>query len=327
MKKHLLLVILLCSFVIESAAGYYAASLTHNQIQGSTYEFNLRVFKDINTDVPTEREMNVGNEIVSLIMTSQSVFENYIEINYAGNYTFPSDGEYITEVTIQNRVGGIQNIPGSVDTPLVIRNKIVVSSDIINNSNFYDFPLIDTVSINQLYTKDLFSIDNDGDSLSFKLLPANDVFGYSFPGEVSEFSLDSVSGTLTWNAPQYYGNYSVLILIEEWRSDTLISYTEFDILIVVDFATDISNENNVLNNEFIVYPNPAKSIINFNLNKTQNKIIHIEIFDFQGKQMFSDSKTNDSSTSIDISNFKKGVYFYRINNIAKEKYDGKFIVK
>lgn len=326
MKKHLFLSILLCFIFTEYSAGYYAASLTHNHIQGSTYEFRLRVFKDLYTDFPTERNMSVGNDNVTLLMTSQSSFDNYIEINYAGNYTFPSEGEYITEVIIQSRVGGIQNIPNSINTPLVLRNELIVNPDIINNSNIYDFLLIDTTTINQLYLKDMSAIDIEGDSLSFKLSPSNGVPGYSFPGEPSEFSLNNSSGILTWNTPQNYGNYSVLIQIEEWRSGTLISKTEFDLLIVIDFPTDIT-ENLVDQNEVIIYPNPTTNIINFNLNTLHNKISKIEIFDISGKRIYTGLKSITSSTSIDVSSYKKGMYFYTIWSDTINRYDGKFIVE
>jgi len=326
MKKYILLITLFCFIVVDSSAGYYAASLSHNHIQGSLYEFSLRVLKDVDTDIPTERDMIIGNDVVTLFMTSQISFDNYIEINYAGNYTFSVDGVYTIEVTIANRIVGIQNIPSSLDTPLIVRNELIVNSDIINNSNIYDFTLIDTVAVNQLFLKELSIIDTDGDSTLFKLLPSNGVSGYSFPGEPSEFSMDSISGVLTWNTPQNVGNYSVLIQIQEWRSGTLISYSEFDLLIVVDFATDI-HENSTLINQVNIYPNPGNDIINFDLIDLRSKITKIEIFDVIGNRVFLDSRTHNSTISIDVSDFQSGVYFYSIGNTSNSNYLGKFIVE
>jgi len=66
--------------------------------------------------------------------------------------------------------------------------------------------------------------------------------------------------------------------------------------------------NNHSKNKFSIYPNPATNSINISSNET---IDLMSIFDIKGSLIFSQSY-QEKSTSIDISNFAKGVYTVKV---------------
>ncbi|MEI6594583.1 MAG: T9SS type A sorting domain-containing protein [Bacteroidota bacterium] len=63
---------------------------------------------------------------------------------------------------------------------------------------------------------------------------------------------------------------------------------------------------------FEVYPNPTSSIINMVM-KGNVKNATINIFDITGKNISTSSFINQSETSIDVSNFNKGIYFITLD--------------
>ena len=64
----------------------------------------------------------------------------------------------------------------------------------------------------------------------------------------------------------------------------------------------------VIHNNFSIYPNPATNLINISSNES---IESIDIYDLKGGIIFSQSK-NKKNTSIDVSNFAKGIYVVKV---------------
>ena len=64
----------------------------------------------------------------------------------------------------------------------------------------------------------------------------------------------------------------------------------------------------VYNSNFSIYPNPAANSISISNNESINRI---DIYDIKGSLIFSQSYLK-KSTSIDVSNFAKGVYSVKI---------------
>jgi len=240
-------------------------------------------------------------------------------------------GNYSIIVDIGSRENGIMNIPNSVNRQFSLKIELKINSLIgINNSSFDSIPLIDSAIVNQVFLINLSSNDIDGDSLSYKLKPCrgadgSPILGYTYPAQPPVFALDSISGILTWNTPQYQGEYSVLIQVEEWRLGSLISYTEREHFIVVNLGSGINTQDKS-NGKVDVFPNPSSDIVNIRLKNSKEKIFEIEVFDIIGKQIFIKSNIRTSSSIIDVSSYEQGVYFYKIISSNKEVYSGKIVV-
>lgn len=78
----------------------------------------------------------------------------------------------------------------------------------------------------------------------------------------------------------------------------------------------------------VLYPNPARTILNFKLNISHNDDLEMVIYNQVGQKMSRYSITSDSF-QIDVSNFSTGVYLYIILGIGNSKttMKGEFIVQ
>jgi len=83
----------------------------------------------------------------------------------------------------------------------------------------------------------------------------------------------------------------------------------------LQISNDIAEDNSI-ENEIIIYPNPAFDYIYIKgINKSD-----IEIYDLTGKKVYSCSNANNNHI-INIDNFKKGNYIIRIidnNNVVNK---------
>jgi hypothetical protein len=61
------------------------------------------------------------------------------------------------------------------------------------------------------------------------------------------------------------------------------------------------------------FPNPATTVINFDLQRDQNNGLGIQIFNFLGKKMFESNNMNQR-TSVNLTDFNRGVYIYQIKD-------------
>ena len=101
------------------------------------------------------------------------------------------------------------------------------------------------------------------------------------------------------------------------------------ILFTTVFAQSQSRTNPVLNVPGPIirfYPNPSTSIVNFDFQKAYEKGYTIQVYSFLGKKMYE--KINaDQRTSINLSDFNRGVYIYQLRNKAGKMVEsGKFQV-
>lgn len=201
------------------------------------------------------------------------------EVIYPVTHTFPGPGVYTITYYEQNRNGGIFNMDNSIDTPFFIQTQIIIDP-LLGCDNTPDLlvPPIDRGCTGVKWSHNPGAYDIDGDSLSYELfvpkqaavygpggqfLSSLDVSGYVDPNskkfydpvgipysQANEtasgpptFSIDPVSGTITWDAPGEAGEYNIAFIIREWRkvAGTWVSlgYVERDMQVIIQ---DCKNE-------------------------------------------------------------------------------------
>ena len=76
-----------------------------------------------------------------------------------------------------------------------------------------------------------------------------------------------------------------------------------------------------------LYPNPATTVINFDIQKSVNKAYSLQIYSFMGaRKMFEQTNLTDK-TSINLSDFNRGVYIYQLRDRSGKLIEsGKFQV-
>lgn len=100
------------------------------------------------------------------------------------------------------------------------------------------------------------------------------------------------------------------------------------ILLTATFSQAQSRSLNIDGGGSIVrfYPNPATSFISFDFTKNAEKGYSIQLYSFLGKKMSEVSNLNQH-TSINLSDFNRGVYVYQLfDRAGKLVESGKFQV-
>ncbi len=86
---------------------------------------------------------------------------------------------------------------------------------------------------------------------------------------------------------------------------------------VLTVDEELGFDDNTLDNNFQVYPNPASSVINvFSKNQELSSIV---IYDILGERLYSNNTINSEQVTIDITEYSEGMYFLTINNNATKK--------
>jgi hypothetical protein len=93
-----------------------------------------------------------------------------------------------------------------------------------------------------------------------------------------------------------------LICLETSELNCFGELTDYDLLIVPDKTAG---------NGILMYPNPAKGTVNLNCMR-DNKIKSVEVFNINGKYVFSKTYNNTDYCTFDLSGFPKGFYFVNV---------------
>jgi gliding motility-associated-like protein len=222
-----------------------AAEITYRHLDGLTYEFTLISYTFTPSPANAYRDYlrvewgdNTADDIPRVEV---KYLPNDITFNrYVGRHTFAAPSTYTISCEDPNRNGGILNIPNSVNTPLFIYSELTINPFLegYNNSPVLLLPPIDNGCVNQPYYHNPGAYDEDGDSLSYRLVPCRGALGqviqgYTYPPASNIFHLDSVTGDLVWDSPPKQGEYNIAILIEEWRKGIRIGSVLRDMQIII----------------------------------------------------------------------------------------------
>src|ERR1017187_3843297 len=172
------------------------------------------------------------------------------------------------------------------------------------------------------------------------------LYGTNFTGEIFSYDISTNTWTIIHNFSYaiqnslIQGSNSKLYgtdLFTVFSTDTLgnnsttvynfnsfcPSVTTYGALIELPFNTGLL-EKQKQNNEISIYPNPAKSCINIQLpSLDQNETL--QITDVLGRKIYQQT-LSEINTTIDVSKWNEGVYFYEIIS-NKEIARGKFVIQ
>jgi len=186
--------------------------------------------------------------------------------NNPGEYTAyigEEDNNLIFTPGLRNRNDKILNINNSVQTPFYIETHIKIDPSFCDNSPIFTNPPTDQGRVGQKFTYDPAGYDIDGDSLSYSFVtPAQgldrsgnilNVNGYVDPNVLSTggispkseangpatFTINPVTGLITWDSPAIDGQYNIAFVVTEWRKGTKgvrtpIGYVRRDMQIIIN---------------------------------------------------------------------------------------------
>ncbi|MDP2188745.1 MAG: gliding motility-associated C-terminal domain-containing protein [Sphingobacteriaceae bacterium] len=242
-----LLSVLLLGPVAVQATHNRGGEITFRHLNNLTYE--IRVVTYTKDRDAADREFlpvsfNYGNPVkMDTIQRSSRVFvgNDIVRNIYLTTHTFPGAGTYTISVTDPNRIGGINNIPSSINLPFHIETQLVINPFLgVNSSPVLNFPPIDNGCVRRLFVHNPGAVDPDGDSLSFELTPCRGAGGlpiatFYYPNLPPILTINSRTGDFTWNTPDTAGTYNFAIIIREWRNGVQIGniIRDFQVTITV----------------------------------------------------------------------------------------------
>ena len=174
---------------------------------------------------------------------------NDVKVNkYEAIHTYPGRGTYTVYFTDPNRISNILNVnpPNSIDIKFYLSTTLTLLDPQFqgfNNSAILLQPPLDFACVGRKFIHNPNAFDIDGDSLSYDLVVPFQDFGsevpnYIFPDQIApgpnnNISLDPITGTFVWDAPQIQGEYNIAIRINEYREGVLINSIIRDMQILV----------------------------------------------------------------------------------------------
>jgi hypothetical protein len=136
------------------------------------------------------------------------------------------------------------------------------------------------------------------------------------------FSIDPVSGLLSWCNPQFNGDYNIVIRIKEWRNDSdgayfLVGYVERDTQISISGCTGI-HETQESENSISLFPNPVNENFTVTFNQNTSALFNFELIDITGRKLkiLSENEpvSKQKNVLLKLENIQPGIYFLKITN-------------
>lgn len=233
---RILIAFILLTFVSATSAWAThnrAGEITYEHVSGTTYRITITTYTKLSA--PADREwmpIDYGDgtppDSIQRFSLSDD-FLNDLRYNvYIKEHTFPGPGTYGLVAEDPNRNIDILNLGGPLSVNLVFT--IVTDLTIspvggVNNSVQLLNPPLDEGCVNEVFQHNPGAYDPDGDSLVYELVPCLGQGGepleiYEDPDQVvpgGTISIDSQTGTVTWDTPLQMGLYNIAILITEYR--------------------------------------------------------------------------------------------------------------
>lgn len=166
---------------------------------------------------------------------------------YRTQYLLPGPGRYVFRYYDVARWGNVKNMDNSGGTAFFVETMVLNSPITPNTSPQLLNDPLDEACTRRLWTHNPGAYDADGDSLAYSLIncqqydPAGglprpvSVQNYQYPGAFGgQFTIDPVTGLVSWNTPSEIGVYNISILVQEYRRGVLIGYVIRDMAIFVE---------------------------------------------------------------------------------------------
>jgi gliding motility-associated-like protein len=224
-----------------------------------------------NTRFGTNSEVIFGDgQSVRIPMTNAIVRPdlgiNIAVATFTVNHTYAAYGTYTVTYLERDRSTGILNITNSADVPYVTSVTHTINPKVgCNTVPILSVPPLDRACFGVAFFHTPGAYDVDGDSLSYQLsIPKSGLLSFAdYSSPISNrfytnfntgneagtgtpaFSIDVVSGLLTWDAPGMQGEYNIAFNIIEWRKDSVtgeydkLSTTVRDMQILVEECDNI----------------------------------------------------------------------------------------
>jgi hypothetical protein len=317
-------------------AGYRAGDITYRWIQGYTYEIKYTTYTD-DVTLPDNKcridSVCFGDGVNSFVTRINgncngacspycdgSVILPGVRMSmYTVTHTYPGPGAYTICFKPVNRSAGIANITNSVNQQMNLESSLVISSFSGPNTSptFVEYPITTGCINHGCFYYNAGAADVDGDSLAYSFVTYANTPGFSWPyGTAGTFSINPVTGILSWCDPPFSGDFNVCIKTEEWRGSggnkSLVGYTKRDTEFRMDVCAGIKDNENTL--AVNVYPNPVSETITLTVTDLHVSYT-VELMDLTGRKVktfLKDVPCKEHQLQFNLDGLDSGAYFITI---------------
>ncbi|MGI8893153.1 MAG: T9SS type A sorting domain-containing protein [Bacteroidia bacterium] len=289
-KSITISVILIFSiFCTSSAQDILGGEIRYSQsiVDPNTYQIEVFLYTRTSLGIPHNgTATNLPNDIT--------------EWHLSTSHTYPGPGNYNIIETDSFRIAGIDNIINSANEKIMLRAHLEINPFINGNTS-----AVFNYKQTELYTdginiyNDASAIDPNGDSLYYTLVATTTNNYYLPPGA----SIDAVTGL--FQMPLSNNTYAINIEVKEYRNGTLVGTTYREMIIDSASITSIPELN--INDNLMIYPNPATDIINI---ISKNEIDEINLYELTGKVILSQKTLPEEK--LNLKNIDTGIYLLEI---------------
>jgi hypothetical protein len=226
-----------------------AGEITATRVNGNTFIFTLTIYGNSNSTAPLDRAIfSFGDQSPSVevdYVVNENIPPDSYKRIFSVGHTYPGDGFYRVTYQESYRIANIVNIANSSQVNLYLETVVSVSS--LNQGNrppYLTIPPLDKANVGEIFTHNAGAIDDDGDSLSYKLVSPKSALNFPAPGYFTpnNLTMNPITGDLVWNTPPSPGIYNFAFIIEEWkrgpRGPERISFITRDMQVVVEDANN-----------------------------------------------------------------------------------------
>ncbi len=246
--KLTFLVTLMAPFLLipaESEATHNrAGEITYERISQNTIRATLHTYTDTRSMAADRPQVEIfwGDNTSSVVdRSSQADIGDFIfENQYTATHTYPGSGTYTISYTDPNRVDGVTNMANSINTRFHVQSTLRIDALRGSNNSVQLFRKpVDFAAVGERFVHNPSAYDPDGDSIHYRMVTpktedGENVAGYFLPTASNEFSLNSQTGQLVWDAPTQVGIYDLAIEIREFRDGVLMGSVLRDMQVIVD---------------------------------------------------------------------------------------------
>lgn len=105
---------------------------------------------------------------------------------------------------------------------------------------------------------------------------------------------------------EYYPNDWISRIVRSHRSDINVYYKDS---VIYYLYTPVGLEENTSVKDVMIYPNPANNVFALTANELMRDVI---IYDMNGKAVYEDRRLVGTKTTIDVTDFHKGIYMVKV---------------
>lgn len=237
---------------LVKADHYYGGFINYTHVSGFTYNVEVITYAD-NDKVNSDRDsikFKWGDGFEEFLVRNnnggngETVYPGVKKNIYLGTHTFLQEGNYRMVFQDMYRPFDVTNIEaGKSGSTMLYFDAIIAVADTlsycINTSAKITYEPYFWIKSGDPFQMNLTHYDEEGDSLSFKLINPKALNGISVPGywRPNGVALDKETGLFTWDNPTW-GIFTFAYEIQEFRDGVQIGHSVVDFPVFVDSSED-----------------------------------------------------------------------------------------